>query len=117
MTLPENIPRRGLTLAEAAEYLGIGAKTLQRHGPAPVKIGDRVVYDRQQLDTWFDSLSSPAAAAGAEAALSRAIHEKTTPVRRPPHQQTGWKRALLLGAEGVQGDPPSGQRRRARRDG
>jgi hypothetical protein len=117
MTLPANIPRRGLSLDEAAEYCGIGAKTLQRHGPEPVRIGDRVVYDRVALDAWLDGLICPPAAPAAEAALSRAIHEKTTSVRRPPRQQAEWKRTLLLGAEGVQDNPPSGKRRGSGRDG
>lgn len=57
MTLPPNIPKRGLSLAEAAEYCGVSDKTLQRHGPEPSKIGDRTVYDRRVLDRWLDGLA------------------------------------------------------------
>jgi hypothetical protein len=57
MALPPNIPKRGLSLAEAAEYCGVSDKTLQRHGPDPTKIGERVVYDRRVLDQWLDGLA------------------------------------------------------------
>ena len=59
MILPESIPPRGLSLDQAAEYCGVGTKTLQRHGPEPIRIGDRVIYDRVVLDAWLDRLTCP----------------------------------------------------------
>ena len=43
--------------AEAARYLGLSPKTLQRmrvtgEGPPYVKVGRRVIYDRLDLDGW-----------------------------------------------------------------
>ena len=42
---------------DAAEYLGLSPKTLQRmrvtgEGPAYVKVRRRVIYDRLDLDDW-----------------------------------------------------------------
>ena len=42
---------------EAAEYLGLSSKTLQRmrvtgEGPRYVKVRRRVIYDRLDLDDW-----------------------------------------------------------------
>ncbi|WP_051029098.1 helix-turn-helix transcriptional regulator [Nocardia takedensis] len=47
-----------LTLPEAAEYLGFSRGTLYnfRHygtGPRSYKIGNRLVYDRADLDLWI----------------------------------------------------------------
>ena len=55
--LPANIKKRGLSLAEAAEYCGVSGTTLTRHGPPPTKIGDRSIYDRHVLDRWLDQLA------------------------------------------------------------
>jgi Helix-turn-helix domain len=54
---PLNLPKRGLSIDEAAEYLGVSRNTLSRHGPVPTKIGDRVIYDRRVLDRWLDTLA------------------------------------------------------------
>ena len=60
--LPGNIPKRGLALEEAAEYCGVSRNTMLRHGPKPLRIGERCVYDRRSLDLWLDKLAgSPAA--------------------------------------------------------
>jgi hypothetical protein len=61
MPLPHNIAKRGLSLEEAAEYCGVSKNTMTRHGPRPVKIGDRAVYDRRLLDDWLDRLTGLAA--------------------------------------------------------
>jgi hypothetical protein len=83
--LPANIPKRGLSLAEAAEYCGISGTTLTRHGPPPIKIGDRSVYDRRALDRWLDQLAglSPDAslADDPENELLQAIHARKTVLR------------------------------------
>jgi hypothetical protein len=47
VTLPLNIAKRGLSKDEAAEYCGVSANTLGKHGPPPTKIGDRTLYDRR----------------------------------------------------------------------
>jgi hypothetical protein len=57
MPLPINLPKRGLSKDEAAEYCGVSANTLSRHGPTPTKIGDRTIYDRRVLDRWLDELA------------------------------------------------------------
>jgi hypothetical protein len=93
MALPPNIPKRGLSLAEAAEYCGVSDKTLQRHGPEPSRIGERVVYDRRVLDRWLDTLARlpPGSDPGVnpiedpEELLMRAIHARKTALRRPTH--------------------------------
>jgi hypothetical protein len=90
MALPPNIPKRGLSLAEAAEYCGVSDKTLQRHGPEPSKIGERNVYDRRALDQWLDTLAHlPATGVNPledpEDLLLKAIHARKTALRRPSH--------------------------------
>jgi hypothetical protein len=57
--LPINIPKRGLSKEEAAEYCGVSVNTLIRHGPTATKIGDRTIYDRRVLDRWLDGLAGP----------------------------------------------------------
>lgn len=41
---------------EAAAYLGIGVSMLDEHGPAPKRLGRRVLYDIRDLDRWADAL-------------------------------------------------------------
>jgi predicted DNA-binding transcriptional regulator AlpA len=57
--------KRLLTVEEAAAYLGIAAKTLRNGlGPKadrpfpvrPVKVGGRVLFKREALDSYIDSL-------------------------------------------------------------
>jgi hypothetical protein len=87
MALPSNIPKRGLTLAEAAEYCGVSDKTLQRHGPEPSKIGERNVYDRQVLDHWMDELARLPTSGNPiedpEEQLLKAIHARKNALRHP----------------------------------
>ena len=83
--LPANIPKRGLSLAEAAEYCGVSPPTLTRHGPPPIKIGDRSVYDRRALDRWLDRLArlvpDDPIAGDPENSLLRAIHARKASLR------------------------------------
>ncbi|WOF43807.1 hypothetical protein KNJ79_02250 [Sphingopyxis indica] len=40
----------------AAAYLGIGETKLTIEGPAPKRLGKRVLYDIRDLDRWADAL-------------------------------------------------------------
>ena len=109
MSLPINIPKRGLSLAEAAEYCGVSDKTLQRHGPEPSKIGERVVYDRRVLDLWLDGLAhlpSPGVnpIEDPENLLLKAIDARKTALRHPPAKPQR-KGAVVLAAPRPQADP------------
>ena len=117
-TLPPNIPKRGLNLDEAAEYCGVGTRTLQRHGPEPIRIGERVVYDRVALDGWLDGLTcpAPATAGNPETELLRAIHERKAALRDQP-RRAARKGAVVLGAQRTSARAASGRSRGARRDG
>jgi hypothetical protein len=108
MALPTNIPKRGLSLAEAAEYCGVSDKTLQRHGPEPSKIGERVVYDRRVLDLWLDGLAhlpSPGAnpIEDPENLLLKAIDARKIALRNPPAKPQ--RKAVVLAAPRPQADP------------
>jgi hypothetical protein len=93
MALPPNIPKRGLNLAEAAEYCGVSETTLTKYGPKPSKIGERNVYDLRVLDHWLDGLAAlpTGTAAGPptdpEAELLKAIHEANPAVRHPARRK------------------------------
>jgi hypothetical protein len=89
--LPINLPKRGLSREEAAEYCGVSVNTLGRHGPAPTKIGDRTIYDRRVLDRWLDELAGLISDASSTAVLPadspeemllEAIHARQATVRR-----------------------------------
>ena len=117
MALPSNIPKRGLSLAEAAEYCGVSDKTLQRHGPEPSKIGERVVYDRRVLDRWLDGLAhlpSPGVnpIEDPEDLLLKAIDARKTALRHPPTKPKR-KGAVVLAASRAQADPAPGHPDRA----
>ena len=84
-----NVPKRGLSKDEAAEYCGVSVNTLGRHGPTPTKIGDRIIYDRRVLDRWLDELaglifgySGGILINTPEEALLEAIHARQAAVRR-----------------------------------
>ena len=86
--LPTNIPRRCLSLAEAAEYCGMSPGELTRRGPAPIKSGSRVLYDRYALDVWLDRLSGigpDEPEEDPEQTLLKAIHARKAALRHPPH--------------------------------
>jgi hypothetical protein len=91
LSLPINLPKRGLSKDEAAEYCGVSPNTLGRHGPTPTKIGDRIIYDRRVLDRWLDELAGLMSGLSGgtgppidtpEEALLEAIHARQTTVRR-----------------------------------
>jgi len=121
MALPSNIPKRGLSLAEAAEYCGVSDKTLLRHGPQPTKIGERSVYDRRVLDLWMDSLAHlPSSGINPvedpEDILLKAIHARKTALRHPPAKPQR-KDALVLATPPIQADASPGQPDRPDNDG
>lgn len=54
-----NLPPRYLRTPEAARFLGLSDRTLEKHrtygtGPAYRKLGGRVVYSIDDLQTWAD---------------------------------------------------------------
>ncbi|MDR3529308.1 MAG: helix-turn-helix domain-containing protein [Rhodopila sp.] len=54
-----NLPHRFLRTPEAARFLGLSCRTLEKHrtfgtGPAYRKIGGRVVYRIEDLQRWAD---------------------------------------------------------------
>ena len=56
-------PKRGLSRAEAAHYVGVGTSKFDemvRDGrmPQPIKIDRRVIWDCRKLDVSFEELSS-----------------------------------------------------------
>lgn len=80
---PVVLPRRYLRTKEAAEFLSLSARTLEKHrtygtGPAYRKLGGRVVYAIDDLETW--------AARGAVTSTSdpRGL---VLPAKRHTHQQ------------------------------
>jgi predicted DNA-binding transcriptional regulator AlpA len=55
------LPRRGLKLEEAANYIGIGRTKFQElvnggRMPRPRKIDGRLIWDTRELDVAFDDL-------------------------------------------------------------
>jgi hypothetical protein len=87
--LPINLPKRGLSKDEAAEYCGLSPTSLGRYGPPPTKIGERIIYDRLVLDRWLDELAGfvPEKLTGAEfdtpeEKLLEAIHARQAALRR-----------------------------------
>lgn len=76
---------RYLRTKEAAHYVGLSARTLEKHrtygtGPAYRKIGGRVVYTLEELRSWCDR--------GACASTSDPNNGTVLPaVRRPEHDR------------------------------
>lgn len=51
---------RGMGIQDAAFYCGVSIPTFRRHGPRPIKIGRRCIYDLAALDRWLDRLGGHA---------------------------------------------------------
>jgi predicted DNA-binding transcriptional regulator AlpA len=56
---PNNLPPRFLRTPEAARFLGLSGRTLEKHryfgtGPAYRRLGGRVVYAIEDLRAWAD---------------------------------------------------------------
>jgi hypothetical protein len=78
-------PHRLLRTAEAARWLGLSGRTLEKHrtfgtGPAYRKIGGRVVYALADLQRWADR--------GSRTSTSERVLEEVRPARRPNEGQT-----------------------------
>ena len=59
MQNPHHLPSRFLRTPEAARYLGLSGRTLEKHrcfgtGPAYRRLGGRVVYAIDDLRAWAD---------------------------------------------------------------
>lgn len=59
MSSPPNLPTRYLRTPEAARFLGLSGRTLEKHrtygtGPRYSKLGGRVVYRVEDLQAWVD---------------------------------------------------------------
>ena len=57
--VPASLPPRYLRTPEAARFLGLSGRTLEKHrtfgtGPAYRKIGGRVIYRVEDLQRWAD---------------------------------------------------------------
>jgi predicted DNA-binding transcriptional regulator AlpA len=57
--IPPNLPPRMLRTPEAARFLGLSARTMEKHrmygtGPRYRKIGGRVLYTVEDLQGWAD---------------------------------------------------------------
>jgi hypothetical protein len=63
---------RGLSLEEAARYVGVSPETFLRHVKvSPRKIGSRRIWDRRAIDVWFDTDRS----AGQDSGLAPTMEE------------------------------------------
>jgi predicted DNA-binding transcriptional regulator AlpA len=64
-TLPPSLAPRGLSRAQAAEYIGVGATKFDEmvddgRMPRPKRIDGRIVWDRIKLDAAFEALDDAA---------------------------------------------------------
>jgi predicted DNA-binding transcriptional regulator AlpA len=60
VTNPTGLPQRYLRTPEAARFVGLSIRTLEKHriygtGPRYSKLGGRVVYSLEDLQTWVES--------------------------------------------------------------
>ena len=42
---------------EAAAYCGVSVNLFKKHGPGPIRMGKRCLYDKSALDMWLDKQS------------------------------------------------------------
>ena len=82
------IPPRMLRTAEAARFLGLSGRTLEKHrtfgtGPHYQKIGGRVIYAVGDLQAWADRGSRPPTTDPAGRAV-RPARRPRPPAGRPP---------------------------------
>ena len=75
------LPPRFLRTSEAARFLSLSGRTLEKHrtygtGPAYRKIGGRVVYSLEDLQRWADR--------GTKRSTSQQCDEEVLPAKRHP---------------------------------
>ena len=84
---PVVLPPRYLRTKEAAEFLSLSARTLEKHrtygtGPAYRKLGGRVVYAIDDLETWADRGAVTSTSDPRSAVLPAKRHAPTTSAPR-----------------------------------
>jgi predicted DNA-binding transcriptional regulator AlpA len=77
--IPAQIPPRYLRTPEAARFLGLSGRTLEKHrtygtGPRYSKLGGRVVYKLEDLQAWVER--------GAKASTSDDTGDTVLPAKR-----------------------------------
>lgn len=75
------IPPRYLRTPEAARFLGLSGRTLEKHrtygtGPRYAKLGGRVLYRLEDLQAWFDR--------GSKASTTDDTGQVVLPAKRHP---------------------------------
>lgn len=80
------LPPRFLRTPEAARFLSLSGRTLEKHrtygtGPAYRKLGGRVVYAIDDLQAWADRGAVTSTLDPRGAVLPAKRHEPTTPVQ------------------------------------
>lgn len=80
------LPPRFLRTPEAARFLGLSGRTLEKHrtygtGPAYRKLGGRVVYAIDDLQAWADSGAVTSTSDPRGAVLPAKRHDATAPAR------------------------------------
>ena len=84
------LPPRFLRTKEAAEFLSLSSRTLEKHrtygtGPAYRKLGGRVVYSIDDLQAWADRGAVTSTSDPRGTVLPAKRHESTTPVHAGRH--------------------------------
>ena len=79
MSANATLPQRYLRTPEAARFLGLSGRTLEKHrtygtGPRYSKLGGRVVYKLEDLQAWVDR--------GSKASTSDETGEMVLPAKR-----------------------------------
>lgn len=87
---PAGLPPRFLRTPEAARFLGLSGRTLEKHrtygtGPAYRKLGGRVVYSIDDLQAWADRGAVTSTSDPRGTVLPAKRHESTTPVHAGRH--------------------------------
>lgn len=84
------LPPRYLRTKEAADFLSLSARTLEKHrtygtGPAYRKLGGRVVYAVEDLRAWADSGAVTSTSDPRGSVLPAKRHDPTPSVRTGRH--------------------------------
>ncbi|CEJ16038.1 Helix-turn-helix domain protein [bacterium YEK0313] len=87
---PAGLPPRFLRTPEAARFLGLSGRTLEKHrtygtGPAYRKLGGRVVYSIDDLQAWADRGAVTSTSDPRGTVLPAKRHESTMPVHAGRH--------------------------------